>query len=487
MMRHVTLAILLVLGGAADLFAQAKPNVISRENANRGTFDWILTKVVREDNEPYSRGWHRRKLIEGFVSTTSASAGDTVDIYVSTEPADKYRLDIYRMGYYGGRGGRLMRSIGPLQGVVQPTPADGAKNLVECSWTKGASLRVPNDWVSGVYVGKLSTMTTDGEAYVIFVVRDNRSADLMFQTSDTTWLAYNRWPNWRSLYDLGDNPWGAGGSKVGYDVSFDRPYALYWNLLPTGFEPLTNGAGEFFLTEFSLAFWLEREGYDVTYVSNIDTHTDGKGLLRSKAFLSVGHDEYWTEQMFDNVTKARDAGVSLAFLSGNSISGIVELLPSTDGRPNRVMRRVKGFTTEPELMGSTSYGVGLGDWIAELPDHWAFEGTDMKKGDRVRDLVGWEYHGPPLGNHKDMVVLAAGPVANGQGQPIEGRSYATTIYTAPRGNLVFNAATCWWNKVLAAPPAYVHPIRKFFSEGDARIQRLTRNVLNRMIAAPVSR
>ena len=347
MMRHVTLAILLVVTGPTALFAQAKPNLITRENANRGTFDWILTKVVREDNEPYSRGWHRRKLVEGFVSTTSASAGDSVDIYVSTEPADKYRLDIYRMGYYGGRGGRLMRSIGPLQGVVQPTPADGARNLVECKWTKGASLRIPNDWVSGVYVGKLSTMSTDGEAYVVFVVRDSRNADLMFQTSDTTWLAYNRWPNWRSLYDLGDNPWGAGGSKVGYDVSFDRPYALYWNLLPTGFEPLTNGAGEFFLTEFSLAFWLEREGYDVTYVSNIDTHTDGKGLLRSKAFLSVGHDEYWTEQMFENVTKARDAGVSLAFLSGNSISGIVELLPSTDGRPNRVMRRVKGFTRSP--------------------------------------------------------------------------------------------------------------------------------------------
>jgi hypothetical protein len=104
MMRHVTLAILLVLGGAADLFAQAKRNVISRENANRGTFDWILTKVVREDNEPYSRGWHRRKLVEGFVSTTSASAGDTVDNYVSTEPADKYRLDVYRMVYYAGRG-----------------------------------------------------------------------------------------------------------------------------------------------------------------------------------------------------------------------------------------------------------------------------------------------------------------------------------------------------------------------------------------------
>ena len=81
------------------------------------------------------------------------------------------------------------------------------------------------------------------------------------------------------------------------------------------------------MTEFPLAFWLEKEGYDVTYISNVDTHADAKGLLRAKAFLSVGHDEYWTEQMFDNVTKARDAGVSLAFLSGNSISGVVELLP----------------------------------------------------------------------------------------------------------------------------------------------------------------
>jgi hypothetical protein len=440
---------------------------------------------VRGADEPYNQGWHRRKLIEGYASHTSVAAGDTLTVHVSTEPADRYRLDIYRMGYYGGKGGRLMRSFDSQQGAVQPTPADGARNLVECRWTKGISFEIPKDWLSGVYVGKLSTVKTDGEAYVIFVVRDNRRADLIFQVSDMTWLAYNRWPNWRSLYDRDGEPWGAGGSRIGYDVSFDKPYALYWNLLPTGFEPMTNGSGEFFLTEFPLAYWLEREGYDVTYISNVDTHTSGDALQRGRVFLSVGHDEYWTKEMFDNVTKARDAGVSLAFLSGNSISGVVELLPSTDGRPNRVMRRVRGFTEEPQLMGSTSYGVGLGDWIATSTDHWAFDGTGMKPGDRVRDLVGWEYHGPPLGTHKDMVVLASGPVANSRGETIEGRTFATTIYTAPKGNLVFNAGTCWWNKVLAAPPAYVHPIRKFFSEGDARIQRITRNVLNRMIAVHI--
>ena len=232
-----------------------------------------------------------------------------------------------------------------------------------------------------------------------------------------TWLSYNRWPQWRSLYDLGSAPWGANNAQVGYDVGFDRPYALFWNGFPAGFHPLTNGSGEFLMTEFPLAFWLEKEGYDVTYISNVDTHADGKGLLRAKAFLSVGHDEYWTERMFENVTTARDAGVSLAFLSGNSISGVVELLPSSDGRPNRVMRRAgRGFQGEQELMGATSYGVGFADWTSDRPEHWAFEGTNMRKGDRVAQLVGWEYHGAPLGKHPDLVVLSEGPVYGNNGE-----------------------------------------------------------------------
>ena len=171
------------------------------------------------------------------------------------------------------------------------------------------------------------------------------------------------------------------------------------------------------MTEFPLAFWLEKEGYDVTYISNVDTHADGSGLLRAKVFLSVGHDEYWTERMFENVTSARDAGVSLAFLSGNSISGVVELLPSSDGRPNRVMRRAgRGFQGEQELMGATSYGVGFADWTSDNPEHWAFEGTNMKKGDRVAQLVGWEYHGPPLAKHPGLVVLSEGPVYGANGE-----------------------------------------------------------------------
>jgi hypothetical protein len=91
--------------------------------------------------------------------------------------------------------------------------------------------------------------------------------------------------------------------------------------------------------------------------------------------------------MFANVTYARDAGVSLAFLSGNAVSGVVSLGPSSDGRPDRVMRRLGGFEGEERLMGAKSYGVGFADWTCARPDHWAFEGTGPAGGT-------WSCRGP---------------------------------------------------------------------------------------------
>jgi hypothetical protein len=502
-MKMLNMRMLLVLPVAWVVMLNLEPKavgqstIIQKENEKPGTTEWLLTTIKRQDTEAYELGWRRRKQIEAYASHTSIRVGERLSVYVSTEPADEYKVDIYRMGYYGGKGGRLMRSMGPFQGTPQPTPEDGERSRIECHWKVGFDLEIPKDWVSGVYLGKLTTLQTKvqqfldrdrhGETYVIFIVRDDRKVDLMFQCSDMTWCSYNRWPQWRSMYDLGTEPWGASDRKVGYDVGFDRPFALYWNGYPAGFHPLSNGSGEFLIQEFPLAFWLEKEGYDVTYISNVDTHVDGKGLLRGKVFLSVGHDEYWTMAMFENVTKARDAGVNLAFLSGNSISGVVELLPSTDGRPNRVMRRAGSeFQGEQELMGGSSYGVGFTDWTCDKPEHWVFEGTRMKKGDKVPQLVGWEYHGPPLGKHPDLVVLSEGPVYGANGELHKG-TYATTIYTAPKGNLVFDAATCWWNMVLSSPPGFQNPPRKDFSADDARIQRITKNILDRMISIRIAR
>jgi hypothetical protein len=109
----------------------------------------------------------------------------------------------------------------------------------------------------------------------------------------------------------------------------------------------------------------------------------------------------------------------------------------------------------------------------------------MKKGDRVAQLVGWEYHGPPLGKHADLVVLSEGPVYGAGGEKRTG-TYATTLYTAPKGNLVFNAGTCWWNVVLSTPPGFQSPPRRDFARADARIQRITKNVLDRMINTKIA-
>jgi hypothetical protein len=127
-------------------------------------------------------------------------AGDPLQIMVSTNPPVRFEVEIFRMGYYGGRGARLMKTIGPVQGETQPTPEPGAKNLHECRWKPSAELTIPPDWVSGVYLGRLTTLpdsdrTPYWQSYVVFVVTDDRPADVLFQCSDNTWQAYNRWPN----------------------------------------------------------------------------------------------------------------------------------------------------------------------------------------------------------------------------------------------------------------------------------------------------
>jgi hypothetical protein len=357
-------------------------------------------------------------------------------------------------------------------------PEDGEKQLRECQWQKSYELVVPQNWTSGVYLGKLTASEGSNQSYIVFIVKDKRETDFLFQCSDMTWQAYNRWPEWRSLYDWNNSIWT---TSAGPNISFDRPYSFYYNGLPSKLNPYTNGSGEFLLWEFPLAFWMEKEGYDVSYISNLDTHQYPETFKRAKGFLSVGHDEYWTRQMFNNVSKARDEGLNLVFLSGNSLDGEVFLTTSETGQNDRIMGRAKHFTDEQNLMGASSYGVGLGSWICQQPEHWLFAGTGMQKGDSIVDLVGWEFHGPPLKKDSSLVVLATGNFIP-QWKPGEVDSPAATMYTCPKGNFVFNAATCWWSMVLSTPPGFQNPPNKDFLTGDDRVRQMTKNLFDRIAA-----
>ena len=146
-----------------------------------------------------------------------------------------------------------MKSVGTLEGKRQPVPVAGNNNLVECNWNESYKMVIPEEWTSGVYLGKLTAFSDSSQSYVVFIVKDARKADILFQSSDMTWIAYNRWPYWHAMYDEGQKPWvNTNGARI----SFDRPYSLYVNNLPMDFNPLTNGSGEFLMWEFPLAFWL---------------------------------------------------------------------------------------------------------------------------------------------------------------------------------------------------------------------------------------
>lgn len=466
--------------------------IIEIENAKPGTTAWLPSNVDMSDTcvldylEWQESGICRIESIEAYCSKTSVRAGDSIDVYVSTNPISQYTVALYRMGYYGGNGGRLVAEYGPFQGTIQETPEDGENYLIECKWDKSFSIPISEDWISGVYLGKMTTQE-GWENYFIFIVKDDRPADFVFQCSDITWQAYNRWPAWRSLYDYevdwGHSPWY---TDIGPVVGFDRPYGVYLNHLPSPLLPISSGSGEFLLWEFPLAFWMESMGYDVTYISNLDTHNEPALLTRGKGFLSVGHDEYWSPTMFENVSHARDQGVNILFLSGNSVDGGIEIGPSTNGIPSRTFGRTGEMENEEELMGNTSYGVGLAHWTVTNPTHWIFENTGMEAGDSIHDLVGWEYHGYPIGNQKGIEVLAEGPLEGADST----QRYAATYYELAQGNFVFNAATCWWNMRLSSPPGHPYPLNPRglyldrvvdFRENDTRLQRITQNLLDRIV------
>ncbi len=468
------------------------------ENAKPGSTDWQLTRV-RLDKP----GGFRSQWIEGYCSRQSVAAGDTIDIMVSTDPPRPFQIEIFRTGYYGGRGARLMTTLGPFEGTKQPVPTPGEKNLHECGWQATTSIKIPADWVSGVYLGRLSLLADDSargywQTYVVFIVHDDRPADILLQCSDNTWQAYNLWPDNYSVYS---HPKGNQGPWA--DVSFDRPYAKYAQIYE---NPQSIGSGEWLCFEFPMAYWLEQHGYDVTYCSNSDMLTPDRGL-KCKSFLSVGHDEYWDIRQYESVVKMRDSGVNLLFFAGNSVCWVTPYRDSSGGVPNRIMFRggpYGGKHTYAELREKQNgpfphrgpdegYLIGArnvepvnggGDWICTKPDHWIFEGTGMKAGDRIPGLIGWEYHGDPPSDIPGLEIVGEGTALVGGTRP---QHWTATIYPGPKNNFVFNASTIFWCQDLSSPPGHMLPWSHWSRPHgpDERVQRITHNLLRRALELQV--
>ena len=259
--------------------------------------------------------------IQGFATDISVDQGQTEHFKVDTNATD-YRLDIYRMGYYGGDGARKVATVQPSASLPQNQPAclnDDNTGLIDCgNWSESASWAVPADAVSGIYFAKLVREDgTPGESHIYFVVRDDDgNSDILLQTSDTTWEAYNQYGG-NSLYA------GGPGTNPGraYEVSYNRPF--------TTRGPTPEDAP--FNAEYPMVRWLERNGYDVSYFTGVDAARRGSEILDHQTYMSVGHDEYWSGEQRANVEAARAAGVNLAFFSGNESFWKTRWANSIDG------------------------------------------------------------------------------------------------------------------------------------------------------------
>jgi hypothetical protein len=318
----ILLAALLAFAAApavshADACTPPVTNPVACENLQPGAdpFDWQVNNAGDSD-------------IQGFATAQSVNKGDAISFKVkSTTPA--YHIDIYRIGYYQGLGARLIAgNLTPTNTAAQPAcQTFQSTGLVDCgNWNVSRSWTVPSTAVSGVYLAVLKRNSSGSEALsqIVFVVRDDTShSDVLYQTSDETWQAYNQYGG-ASLYTCttfcpDGNP---KAYKAAFKVSYNRPVTTE---LDSDGSSLFNGA------EYSMIRWLEQSGYNVSYFSGVDSNSRGSLIRNHKIFVSNGHDEYVSIQQRANLEAARDAGVNMAFFSGNEMFWRTRFEPSVAG------------------------------------------------------------------------------------------------------------------------------------------------------------
>jgi hypothetical protein len=470
--------------------------LVRAENQQPGTTAWRVTNFASAGE------------IQAYADQTSVNAGDAISFYVSTRQAGMvYQIDFYRMGWYGGTGARLAGSAARLRGKAQgyaisggspigcaTCRLDAATGLLDAGWSPSYRLDVPADWLSGAYLALL-TDARGKQTYVPFVVRqDERASDLLFKVSFNTYQAYNAWGG-KSLYTY--NSRGArtaGGNAAAVKVSFNRPFDSDF------------GSGEFLRYEYDLARWVERMGYDVSYVADTDVSANGALLLQHRGFISAGHDEYWTADERDHVEQALAHGVHLAFLSGDAVYWQGRYEPSAAGGDRRTLVVYRSnadplYASDPahasvrwqdppinrpeNLLTGTNYAGQTEpftqDWVVQDTNCWVFAGTGLSPGDHVPKLVGKEFDraGAGLDESAGLQILSHSPITvPAVDRPPNVAFAETTIYTAPSGATVFSAGDVTWSwglddAAFAIGAQHNTPV-------SPAIQRLTQNLLDMM-------
>jgi N,N-dimethylformamidase beta subunit-like protein len=435
----IVLLALAVCAGACTSAAPAathQPASSAAPAAQRGTPGWQITHPGPNH------------AIEGFADHASVLPGQPVTLFVSTT-APSFTVTAYRFGAYRGSAALQVWQSGPRPGVPQPAfVLQRPTNTVVAPWQPSLTVTT-GGWQPGDYLFRLDG-SNGAQQFVPLTVRTPDNAGrIVIVNAVTTWQAYNRWGGY-SLYDSE----GGKYAQRSHAVSFDRPYQA----------DTMQGAGDFLYFELPFVLFAERTGLQLGYATDVDLDADAHLLDGARAMITLGHDEYWSGAMRNAATRARDAGVNLAFLGGNEIYRHIRF-DSTPLGPDRLEIDYKSFDQDPYhvtnpldatpewrsppfprpesvLLGNFyQCNPVQGDLVVADPGNWLLSGI-AAAGQRFPGLIGNEYEGVDLSvpTPRPIEVLFHSPVVC-QGRP--GFSDAT-YYTTPGGAAVFSAGTQYW-------------------------------------------
>ena len=460
-------------------------------------------------------------MIQGYPDRPALRAGEKLRLHISTHnPHKRFRVDFYRQGVGLAKMGSLDAQTGHYFAPLH--------HYDDWGWPS-YDFRIPNDWPSGAYIANLIETNQQGEpnsdseelsadgrnGKALFVVKSSspgQNAQILYKLSLTTYHAYN-YSGGGNLY-VGEWCKDAITKKRVNKVSTHRPGGGTGGAIPH-FDASNNVSGsiDFYdagsprqtFAHWDVPFitWLEKNHYRVDYCTDLDLHEERDLLTPYRLLLSVGHDEYWSEQMRAHIEAFIRQGGNVAFFSGNTCWWHIEFCDFTKGadgelHPTAFIRDFNTWKTNPEnSLTGVSYRNGGGSWIKEREalgytvqnaDHWVYEGTGLRNGDVFgadERLVGYECdgalftrdnHGFPVptgadGTPSDFVILGVGELAGSEGWQFEARENqnqgprAATMGLYTRRGIVFTAATTDWTRVLNT---------------NTQIDGITRNILNRL-------
>jgi hypothetical protein len=439
-------------------------------------------------------------FVMGYANRLSCAPGEEISFHLSSSAA-KVGMVIERMD---GTNSTVFEKA-DIACAAQPIPDRASSH--GCDWPATFSLKIPDDWKSGCYIATLIANDGDKSARstVLFVVRSatpGKNSRILLQLSTNTYNAYTNWGG-HSLYSYHDRD-----GLQGHRVSFDRPLN-----------------SQFSNWELPFVRWAETNGYTIDYAVNSDLEFHPKILNHYRLVLSVGHDEYWSSPMRDNLEKYIAAGGNVAFFSGNTCcwqvrsedagraltcwkqthnvdpvfrTGDHKLL-STAWSHHLVKRPENQLTGVGFLWGGyhRSHGQfmdGPGSFRVHRPKHWIFEGTGLKRDDRFggKDtIVGYECDGCemqwvndlPIPTHRDGTPESFTILGTCRAKWAPGDSLWYDRFPKDReGAAVLGVYTRGGTVVAAGSTDWAHGLRG----NDPAVVRITRNILDRLSGDPLN-